>query len=185
MPEQPDPLQVFVVWASLGVLALLLISMAYGALRSHLRPKSTPEAPPAPETPPVVMATKSTPAPAKQGVAEQGQAPPQEVGQGVATPGNAGNEELPGNALAPAEVRAIIRHERAVEAAVALITSGKVGQVEAIEIIFACKRSGRPESLYARARAAVLERLDERPQFRQVDGTVAPADYPVSGGPGR
>jgi hypothetical protein len=90
-------------------------------------------------------------------------------GQGIATPGNAVNAALTGNTL-PDEAREIIRFQRAVEAVVALIGSGKVGQTEAIEIIFGCKRSGRADSPYARARAAVQAQL----------GPIGPAYPPLT-----
>lgn len=42
---------------------------------------------------------------------------------------------------------------------VRVIATGKMGQTEAIEVVFGCKRSGKLTSPYARARAAVLDRL--------------------------
>ena len=75
-------------------------------------------------------------------------------GQRVATPSDAVNAELPDNAL-PEEARAIIRFQQQVEGVINIVESGKIGQIEAIERIFGGKRSGRADSPYARARAAV------------------------------
>jgi hypothetical protein len=91
---------------------------------------------------------------------------PQEAGQGVAKPGNAVNAELPGNLL-PEEVREILRFWAKVEAAEAIIAGGKVGQTEAIETVFGCKRSGRPESVYGRAVAAIRARSEAAYRERQ------------------
>lgn len=82
-----------------------------------------------------------------------------EAGQGVAKPGNPVNDGLPGNVL-PEEVREIMRFQAKVEAVENILKSGKIGQVEAIEFVFECKRSGRPESVYARAVAAVKARSE-------------------------
>lgn len=79
-------------------------------------------------------------------------------GQGIAKPGNAVNAELPGNAL-PEQLRAIVRFQSKVEAVIAIVESGKVGQTEAIERIFECKRSGRADSVYSRAHAAVVAQM--------------------------
>lgn len=86
-------------------------------------------------------------------------ATPREVGQGFAKPGNAVNDSLTGNML-PDEVREVVRFWAMVEAAERVVQSGKMGQVEAVETIFGCKRSGRPESTYARAVAALKARSD-------------------------
>lgn len=51
-----------------------------------------------------------------------------------------------------------------VEAVERIVKGGKVGVVEAIELIFDCKRNGRPDSVYGRARAAIQAR--EKPQYR-------------------
>lgn len=86
-------------------------------------------------------------------------------GQGLAKPGNGVNAELPGNVL-PEEAREIVRFQAKVEAVIAIMESGKVGQVEAIERIFGVKRSGRPDSPYARARAAVeAQSKPARPEY--------------------
>ncbi len=86
-------------------------------------------------------------------------------GQRIATPGNAVNTKLTGNLL-PEEAREIVRFQAKVEAAAAIVESGKVGQTDAIEIIFHCKRSGRVDSPYGKARDALLVRLGpERPLY--------------------
>jgi len=90
-------------------------------------------------------------------------------GQGIAMPGKAVNAELPGNAL-PEAAREIVRFQARVEAVIAVVGSGKVGQVEAIERIFVCKRSGRPDSPYGRARAAV--EAQSKPQRRELVGEM-------------
>jgi hypothetical protein len=82
-----------------------------------------------------------------------------EAGQRAAMPGNGGNDVLPGNAL-PEEIREIMRFQAKVEAVERVIKSGKMGQAEAVETIFECKRSGRPESVYARAVKALRDRSD-------------------------
>jgi hypothetical protein len=79
-------------------------------------------------------------------------------GQGTANTGNPVKGELPGNTL-PEELREIVRFWANVDAVEAVVRTGKLGQVEAIEAIFRCKRSGRPDSPYARAHAAVTARL--------------------------
>jgi hypothetical protein len=97
-----------------------------------------------------------------------------EVGQGIATPGNAVNEPLTGNAPLPEAVRDIIRFQAKIEALAELIGAGKVPQAEGIEIVFHCKRSGRPESPYARARAAIQVHLaSTRPEYRAYPGELA------------
>lgn len=103
---------------------------------------------------PPVMSSDSSAPPSNRTVADRLPATSTNGGQGIATQGNAGNAELPGNAL-PEAARDIVRFQAKVEAVLAIVESGKVGQVEAIERIFSCKRSGRAESVYARARAAV------------------------------
>jgi hypothetical protein len=86
-------------------------------------------------------------------------------GQRIAMPGNAVNAELPGNVL-PEAAREIIRYQVKVEDAVKLIQSGKIGQTEVIELVFNCKRSGRADSPYGKARAAVLAQLGPvRPEY--------------------
>lgn len=65
------------------------------------------------------------------------------------------------------EAREIIRYQQRVEDAVKLIQSGKIGQTEVIELVFSCKRSGRADSLYGKARAAVLAQLGpSTPEYR-------------------
>jgi hypothetical protein len=86
-------------------------------------------------------------------------ATPHEAGQPIAKPGNAVNDTLTGNVL-PEEVRETIRFWAMVESTERIISGGKVGQTEAIELVFNCKRSGRPDSLYARARAALNARTE-------------------------
>jgi hypothetical protein len=85
--------------------------------------------------------------------------------QRIGMPGNAVNAELPGNVL-PEEAREIVRFQARVEAVIAIVESGKLGQTEAIERIFGVKRSGRPDSPYARARAAVeAQQKPQRPEL--------------------
>lgn len=102
-----------------------------------------------------------------EGVADRLPATLPEAGQGFATPGNAVNDRLPGQPVAapavPDDARDIIKFWANVEAVEAIVRTGKIGQVEAIETIFGCKRSGRPESVYGRAVAAVKAR--EQPRY--------------------
>lgn len=109
-----------------------------------------------------VMSSDSRIPPSDRSVADRLPATSTNGGQGIATPGNAGNAALPGNAL-PEAARDIVRFQARVEAVIAIVESGKVGQVEAIERIFGCKRSGRAESVYARARAAVEAQIQPAP----------------------
>jgi hypothetical protein len=46
-----------------------------------------------------------------------------------------------------------------VEALAALVTASKVPQTEGIELVFNCKRSGRADSLYGKARAVLVAQL--------------------------
>lgn len=86
-------------------------------------------------------------------------------GQRTAMLGNADNPELSGNAVAdpvPSEARDIIRMQAKAEDVVALLKSAKMtNKAEAIELIFNCSRSGRPNSTYQQA-AALVDRLTDR-----------------------
>jgi hypothetical protein len=74
----------------------------------------------------------------------------------IAMPDNAGNVELSVNA---ATIESATFNAR-VDAVLAVVESGKLGQTEAIERIFGCSRSSRPTSVYTRARRAVQARLN-------------------------
>jgi hypothetical protein len=101
----------------------------------------------------------------KETVAERLPATSTDSGQRIAMQGNAVNTELPGNLL-PEAAREIIRYQQRVEDAVKIIQSGRVGQTEVIELVFNCKRSGRADSPYAKARAAVQAQLGPaRPEY--------------------
>lgn len=78
---------------------------------------------------------------------------------GVAMADNAITSSLSDNVLSE-EARDIVRFWAMVEAAERVIKHGKLGQAEAIEVVFGCSRSSRPESVYARARAALLARSE-------------------------
>lgn len=70
------------------------------------------------------------------------------------------------------------------EALAAMVKAGIVGETKGIKIVYGCGPSSDPASLYQRARMMLkeeLQRLDPGPQFRQEDGTQAPATYPISG----
>jgi hypothetical protein len=86
--------------------------------------------------------------------------------QRLAKPGNVVNDALTGNVL-PDEVRDVVRFWAMVESAERVIAGGKLGQTEAVELVFACKRSGRPDSTYARAVAAIKARSDAAYRERQ------------------
>lgn len=92
--------------------------------------------------------------------------PPPIEAQRMAKLGNVVNTELPGNML-PEEIREVVRFWAMVESAERIIAGGKVGQTEAIELVFNCKRSGRPDSPYARARAALNARSESVYRERQ------------------
>jgi len=103
--------------------------------------------------------------PSKESVADHLPITATSLGQRSATTGNAVNTLLPGNVL-PEEAREIIRYQAKVEALSALISAGKVPQTEGIELVFDCKRSGRADSPYGKARAAVQAQLGPaRPEF--------------------
>lgn len=80
-------------------------------------------------------------------------------GQRIAMRGNEGNGLLPGNDAGNGVV-----FSAQLDMCLRLIGSGKVGQTEAIEIAFGCKRSGKPDSPYAKARAAVGARMGQKPE---------------------
>jgi hypothetical protein len=92
--------------------------------------------------------------------------PAPEAGQPITKPGNGVNDGLPGNML-PEEVRELLRFWAMVDAAERVIAGGKVGQTEAIELVFNCKRSGRPDSIYGRAVAAIRARSEAAYRERQ------------------
>jgi hypothetical protein len=56
-----------------------------------------------------------------------------------------------------------------VEAVLAIIETGKIGQTEAIEKIFRCTRSSKSDSVYARARAAIGARQQPTHKYRELD----------------
>jgi hypothetical protein len=76
-------------------------------------------------------------------------------GNRIAMPGKAVNSELPDNAAAMEQASFAAR----VDAVIAVLGTGKIGQTEAIERIFNCSRSSRSTSIYAQARAAVQARM--------------------------
>src|SRR4030095_12575400 len=87
--------------------------------------------------------------------------------QGVANGRNPVNDLLTDRNVAqvstPEAAREIIIFWTRVEDVERIVTGGKMGMVEAIELIFECKRNGPPDSTYGRARAAIQAR--EQPQF--------------------
>lgn len=87
---------------------------------------------------------------------------------GVLVRGNAGNELLPGNvgnAVLPDAARDIIRMQVHAEDVVELLASKTMGnKAAAIELIFKCKRSGRPNSTYQQALILVDALLTRYPQ---------------------
>ena len=60
-----------------------------------------------------------------------------------------------------------MRFQAKVEVAEAIIKTSKLGQAEAIEVVFNCKRSGQPDSPYARARAAITARSEAQYRTNQ------------------
>lgn len=89
------------------------------------------------------------------------------AGQRMAMPTTPINEALSGNAVAaplPAEVRDIIRDQARAESVVALLTTKTMtNKALAIELIFACKRSGRAGSPYQQALALVESHISRYP----------------------
>jgi hypothetical protein len=90
----------------------------------------------------------------------------QEGVQGVANGRNPDNDRLTAQPVAqpaiPEAARDIIKFWAQVEDVERIIAGGKVGMVEAIELIFVCKRNGRADSVYGRARAAIQARAQPR-----------------------
>lgn len=86
-------------------------------------------------------------------------------GQLIATPDNEVNDGLSGNAVAdliPSEARDIIRMQVRAEIVVELLKSAKfTNKAEAIEFVFKCSRSGRPNSTYQQA-VTLVDQLTER-----------------------
>lgn len=64
-----------------------------------------------------------------------------------------------------------------VDACVRVIATGKIGQTEAIESVFGVKRSGKPDSAYARARAAVGARLGPQETVTPIAGRATVARF--------
>lgn len=92
-----------------------------------------------------------------------------QAGQRIAMRNNADNAALPDNVALPEDARAIVRFHAQVEAVIAVVETGKIGQTEAIERIFRCSRSSKPESVYAQARDAVVARRQRAAAFRPLD----------------
>lgn len=76
-------------------------------------------------------------------------------GNRIAMPGKAANSELPDNTAVLEQATFAAR----VDAVIAVLGTGKIGQTEAIERIFNCSRSSRSTSMYAQARSAVQARI--------------------------
>jgi hypothetical protein len=91
--------------------------------------------------------------------------------QGFANGRNPVNDDLRPQPFAqgviPEEARDIIKFWTRVEAVEHLTASGKMGMVEAIELIFECKRNGRADSVYGKARAAIQARSESTYRQRQ------------------
>jgi len=134
----------------------------------HSRPIAEAPAEITPSLTSLIMSRLLGSAGAIEAVADRLQAPSQNEVQGIANGCNPVNETLPAQPLAqgaiPDDARDIIKFWAKVEAVEHIIAGGKVGMVEAVELIFECKRNGRPDSVYGRARAAIQAR--ERPQYR-------------------
>jgi hypothetical protein len=176
---EPNPLAIFLLCLA-GAGALMFVLWLNHKMVTRYRPKSgeeeTPaivsrsiEAEAAPVSPSLVGLIMSfllgSAGPAER-PATLLPAPSPEAGQLIAKPGNAVNDPLPGTML-PEEIREVVRFWAMVDVAERIIAGGKVGQTEAIELIFNCKRSGRPESVYARAVAAIKARSDTAYRERQ------------------
>jgi hypothetical protein len=90
---------------------------------------------------------------------------------GFANGRNPANEKLLAQPVAqgviPEEARDIIIFWGNVAAVERIVAGGKVGMVEAIELIFECKRNGRADSVYGKARAAIQARSESTYRQRQ------------------
>jgi hypothetical protein len=160
------------------VIGLTISLVIIGALRWWLRRSFTPN-----DGAPPVMSRRATEEAESLPIAAPLPATSTNGGQGIAKPGNAINEPLPGNAVADildnpssdiTAAREAIRFQAKVEALADLVNAGKVPQAEGIEIVFHCKRSGRAESPYARARAAIQAHITlPAAQYREYPGPLA------------
>lgn len=180
-PNEPS------IWLLMGLGMLLLgsfILLLWGVSRLSGRPKSEEAEQPAVTSRPIeeekadirpsliseIMSTLLGAAGPIERPATPLPATHQEAGQPIAKPGNGVNAALPGNDVAevvPEVARDIIQFWTKVEDVERIIAGGKIGQAEAVEIIFQCKRSGRPDSLYARAVAAIKARSEAAYRERQ------------------
>lgn len=173
------------LWLLMGLGMLLMggfLLLLWGVNRLAGRPKSGEEETPAivsrpigqdaPAAPPsltsIIMSLLLGQAGPIEPVADRLQQAPQSEAQGVANTRNPVNAELSAQPLAqpivPEAAREIIQFWTKIDAVERIIAGGKVGMVEAIEAVFECKRNGRPDSVYGRARAALQAR--EQPQYR-------------------
>lgn len=177
---EPNPLAIFVLCLG-GAAALIFLLWLNHKWVTRRRPKSAEEEAPTivsrpiaeaspavrPSLVTIVMSYLLGAAGPIEPVADRLHATPQSEVQGVANTRNPVNTELPAQGVAqgvlPEEARDIIKFWARVEAVERIVAGGKVGMVEAIELIFECKRNGRPDSVYGRARAAIQAR--ERPQY--------------------
>jgi hypothetical protein len=176
---EPNPLAIFLLCLA-GAGGLVFLLWLNHKLATRGRPKSEeaetpaiasrPIAEEAPEiTPSVIAQIMSTLLGSAGPIATPARPLPatgREAGQGVAKPCQGVNTELPGNML-PEEIREVMRFWAKVEAAEQIIAGGKIGQVEAVELIFNCKRSGRADSIYGRAVAAIKARSEAAYRKRQ------------------
>jgi hypothetical protein len=167
---QPNPLAIFLLCLG-GAAALVFLLWLNHKLRGRPKSEERPEegTRPAQEAPTLTSQIMSRLLGAAGPIEEAATPLPATStsgGQRIAKPGNVVNDGLTGNVL-PEEVREVMRFWAMVEVAERVIKSGKMGTAEAIETVFNCKRSGRPDSVYARARAALNARSEASYRERQ------------------
>lgn len=171
MSDEPSALLLFVM--GLGAVGLMIFLLWLNhTIVTRRRPKSEEEeehtpaqaTPPAPTLTDRIMSRLLGSAGPIEGDATRLHTTPHEGVQGVANTRKSVNEGLRPQGVAqpviPEEARDIIQFWTKIEDTERVIKSGKLGTVEAIELIFECKRNGRPDSVYGRARAALQARSE-------------------------
>ena len=121
-----------------------------------------------PHVRPFVMSILPPPPASQDGVAAPVAATARNALPGSTEPSTSVNDPLPGNVVAglvPVEARDIIRMQAHAETVVKLLGAAKfTNKAEAIEFVFSCSRSGRPNSKYQQAVKLVDELTERYPQ---------------------
>lgn len=134
-----------------------------------------------------VLSSRASAAAPDQAVVSPGCQRATEAGHRMAITHNADNAALSDNTVAhavlPEAAREIIRFQAKVEAVATLLASGRLtNKAEAIEQVFGCSRSSKPESVYQRAnRALSVIATRSTPMVLDRAGNRLPMNYPMSG----